>query len=216
MYQHGLLDSSDGLFCNGIKSLAFDFADRGYDTWFTNSRGNMHSKNHRYFDEKDEEMWDFSLQEMGEYDVKANVEFIIKLTGQKKINYMGHSQGTAQMFARACLYPKWCEEHINLFMAIAPVARVGNADGKFLKPMLNNSALMQMIEYFGPEIMSSPNVDTNLAKVFLKMTNADDVGIGSFSDADASKICDLGKLNYQGHYPSGTSFRSIDHFRQLV
>jgi lysosomal acid lipase/cholesteryl ester hydrolase len=53
-------------------------------------------------------MWDYSLQEMGEYDVKANVEFICNLTGHQKVNYMGHSQGTAQMFARACLYPKWC------------------------------------------------------------------------------------------------------------
>jgi len=32
---------------------------------------------------------------MGKYDVVANVEFICKLTGQKQVNYMGHSQGTA-------------------------------------------------------------------------------------------------------------------------
>ena len=88
--------------CNGNNSLCFDFADRGYDVWLTNNRGNKYGKSHRYMDEEDDKFWDFSFQEMGEYDVKANVEFICKLTGQEKINYFGHSQGTAQMFACMC------------------------------------------------------------------------------------------------------------------
>jgi hypothetical protein len=44
--------------------------------------------------------------------------------------------------------------------------------------------------------MPLPNIDTNLAKMFLKVTNVDDVGLGKFSDADASKISECGKLNY--------------------
>lgn len=61
VYQHGLLDSSDGLLCNGKDSLAFTFADTGYDVWMTNSRGNRYGKNHRFMDENDPEFWKFSL-----------------------------------------------------------------------------------------------------------------------------------------------------------
>jgi lysosomal acid lipase/cholesteryl ester hydrolase len=61
MYQHGLLDSSDGFTSNKENSWAFGFADRGYDVWMTNSRGNRYSKSHRFMDENDLEFWDFSL-----------------------------------------------------------------------------------------------------------------------------------------------------------
>lgn len=99
---------------------------------------------------------------------------------------------------------------------MAPIARVGEADGKLLKPAAGNAMLVSMLESFGPELMPTPNLDTNFTKVIVKLTNVDDIGLGTFSDADASKISDLGKLNYQGHYPAGASFRSVDHFKQLV
>ena len=57
-------------------------------------------------DEKEPEFWDFSFQEMGMYDVPANINFILEKTGQEKVNFMGHSQGTAQMFAFLSLYPE--------------------------------------------------------------------------------------------------------------
>ena len=70
--------------------MAFQLADAGYDVWLTNNRGNKYSMNHRYTDEKDDDYWKFSLQEMGLYDVPANIDFILKLTGQEKLSYMGH------------------------------------------------------------------------------------------------------------------------------
>lgn len=73
-----------------------------------------------------------------------------------------------------------------------------------------------MLEGVGPEIMPMPNIDGTLKKLFFKITNLDDFGLGEFSDDDASKIGELAKLNYQGHYPAGASFQSIDHFKQLV
>ena len=76
--------------------------------------------------------------------------------------------------------------------------------------------LVSMLEGVGPEIMPMPNIDGTLKKLFFKITNLDDFGLGEFSDDDASKIGELAKLNYQGHYPAGASFQSIDHFKQLV
>lgn len=91
---------------------------------------------------------------------------------------MGHSQGTAQMFAALSQNTKWMRERIQLFIAVAPVARVGKANGEHIKSFSNNKLLLACVEKFGPELMPEPNVDNNLKKTFLKITNFDDIGLG--------------------------------------
>lgn len=68
LYQHGLLDSCDSVFCDGEESFAFFLVDRGYDVWFGNSRGNKYSQSHRYLSTALPEYWDFSFQELGLFD----------------------------------------------------------------------------------------------------------------------------------------------------
>ena len=69
LYQHGLLDSAAGICCDGLNSMAFFFADQGFDVWMNNNRGNRHSKFHKYLDpEHDAEFWNFSFYEFGKYD----------------------------------------------------------------------------------------------------------------------------------------------------
>ncbi|MFO0117584.1 MAG: hypothetical protein ACK521_08215 [bacterium] len=69
LYQHGLMDSCAGILCDGLKSMAFFFADAGFDVWMNNSRGTCFSRQHKYLDpDVDKEYWDYSFQEMGMYD----------------------------------------------------------------------------------------------------------------------------------------------------
>ena len=75
--------------------MAFFFADQGFDVWMNNSRGNRHSRFHRYHDpDHDAEFWDFSFQELGKYDQPAVIDYILKTTGVPNLTYIGHSQGT--------------------------------------------------------------------------------------------------------------------------
>lgn len=96
--QHGLLDSSDTWIINDEdKAPGFMLANRGYDVWLGNSRGNKHSRNHtKYNPDKNKQYWEFTFQHMADYDIPAVFTYVNKITKQK-MNYIGHSQGTVQM-----------------------------------------------------------------------------------------------------------------------
>lgn len=100
--QHGLMDSCTGWILNGENSIAFILADNGYDVWMNNTRGNRFSKHHVHLDPEDddekERFWDYSFEDMAKYDQPALFEFVLKSTGVRKVTYIGHSQGTTQMF----------------------------------------------------------------------------------------------------------------------
>ena len=67
--QHGLNDSASFALSDGPESLAFFFADAGYDVWLNNNRGNRYSRHHKHLcPETDPEFWNWSFQELGRYD----------------------------------------------------------------------------------------------------------------------------------------------------
>lgn len=57
---------------------------------------------------------------MAMYDIPAELSYVAAFTG-KKIHYVGHSQGTTQMFASLSLNTKGVREHMHEFIALAPV-----------------------------------------------------------------------------------------------
>jgi pimeloyl-ACP methyl ester carboxylesterase len=80
---------------DGLDSMAFFFADAGFDVWMNNSRGNRFSKNHTYLDpETDADYWNFSFYELGKFDQPAVIDFILQKTRVQNLTYVGHSQGT--------------------------------------------------------------------------------------------------------------------------
>ncbi|KAN0039510.1 hypothetical protein ACTA71_007299 [Dictyostelium dimigraforme] len=123
--QHGLEDigTSWVIHENDYQSLGFILADQGFDVWISNVRGTIYSNKHVKYNINDVEYWNFSFDEMSEFDLPSVVDYVINKTGNLKVNYIGHSQGTTMGFIGFIDGSKLSNK-INTFFALAPVSRV--------------------------------------------------------------------------------------------
>ncbi|XP_075160792.1 lipase 3-like [Haematobia irritans] len=108
LMMHCLLCSSDIWVLNTRdNSLPFILADAGYDVWLANTRGNIYSQKHISLDPLLPEFWDFSLDEIGHYDVPANIDYITTQINQSGLHYVGYSQGTTVFLMMLASYPQY-------------------------------------------------------------------------------------------------------------
>ena len=56
------------------------------------------------------------------------------MSGASKLTYVGHSQGTTQMFYELSKNQDWINERVNLFVALAPIANMKHSVA--LKPIV--------------------------------------------------------------------------------
>lgn len=126
LLQHGLLDSSDTWIINSeSKSPAFMLANEGYDIWLGNSRGNKHSRAHvKYNPNKDEKFWEFTFQHMADHDLPAFFKYISNHTSQKKIDYIGHNEGSMSMNIALSKRNGVVESLLGKYFAFGPVAYI--------------------------------------------------------------------------------------------
>lgn len=95
LFVHGVFSSSDCFLINGVhNSLGFQAANEGYDVWLLNSRGNRYSSNHVNLSTSSTKFWSFSFHEMAIYDLPATIDYIIEITGQQTLHYVGHSMAS--------------------------------------------------------------------------------------------------------------------------
>jgi lysosomal acid lipase/cholesteryl ester hydrolase len=93
---------------------------------------------------------------MGKYDLPAVINFVLSKTKVKDITYIGHSQGTSQMFAALTIDPDYFRKKLNLIILLAPVARVDSAESRTVQDMAKNMNAVSFIEMMGPEVLPSP------------------------------------------------------------
>ncbi|XP_034948972.1 uncharacterized protein [Chelonus insularis] len=129
LLQHGLAGSSaDWILTGPDKALGYILADKGYDVWLGNNRGNIYSRSHRHIQTSNRTFWDFSFHELGLYDLPAMIDYILDSTLYSKLLYVGHSQGNAQFCVMASLKPEY-NAKIKLATGLAPAAFTGNLRG---------------------------------------------------------------------------------------
>ena len=125
-------------------NLGFELAKRGYDVWLCNVRGNEYSIGHTHFHTYSREFWDFSKDEMIQFDLPATLDYIKEVTKSSKLAYIGHSQGTHILFGLLASQAKY-NDMIEPFIALGPTGTV-----KYFLPIIRLFAKIPIdYEIFG-------------------------------------------------------------------
>ena len=213
--QHGLIDLADSWIMND-PAPGFLFADAGFDVWLGNSRGSYHSLGHIKYNSKfDPRYWQFTWQHMADYDIPAVIPFVLKYTNKQKLTYVGHSQGTLQMFAHLAADPSFIK-NLNIFIALAPVGTVRHLDIPFFT-VLKLIPIMQALEDAGV-YQFLPNQNDNLLfyEVCYTFGSACDDLIGFFADMEVDMDNTQRFPVILAHEPGGTSTLNMEHWQQMT
>ena len=71
---------------------------------------------------KDGAYWEFSWQQMAEYDIPSSIIYVLEATGKEKLAYVGYSQGCLTILAHLSENPDFINK-ISLFVTLAPCER---------------------------------------------------------------------------------------------
>lgn len=147
--QHGVVDSADcWIMHRPDVAPAFQLVNKGYDVWLGNQRGTKYSMGHTTMNpDHDKTYWEFSWTEMGDHDAPAQIDYVRKQTGNDKVTYIGHSQGTTQMFYQLAKPNNDWKDKINLFVALAPVTRMAHASSDLINFFSQGSDEIRSVLY---------------------------------------------------------------------
>ncbi|EDO40744.1 predicted protein [Nematostella vectensis] len=218
--QHGLLmDSTNWVLNSPHDSLGYILADKGFDVWLGNIRGNEYSAAHVKWNKDSSKFWDWTWQQMAQYDLPAMIDYVTLATSQSQVFYVGHSQGTLIGFTGFSANQELAKK-IKMFFALAPVYTVAHVS-EFIKA--SAYALFPVTHIFQNHV-SEEFVPSKLTKM---MSDA-----GVCSRAKSEELCyktgetlfgfDSSNLNMSrvpvimSHWGSGTSFKNMVHFGQMV
>lgn len=137
---HGLLMNSEVWVCltEERRCLPFQLVDQGYDVWFGNNRGNKYSKKCTRCSPSSYEFWDFSIDQFAFHDIPDSIEYILSVTGQESLSYIGFSQGTAQALASLSVHPL-LNSKINAFIGLAPAMAPDGLSNGFVDTLVKAS-----------------------------------------------------------------------------
>ena len=76
--------------------------------------------------------WNFSFQEMGQYDLPAIFEFISSNQQHEKLTFIAHSQASSAGLYGMVKFNAAYKKYVQLMIAIAPVARLTNTNSELV------------------------------------------------------------------------------------
>ncbi|GMS80018.1 hypothetical protein PENTCL1PPCAC_2193 [Pristionchus entomophagus] len=205
-----------------IMYLGFVFADAGFDVWMGNARGNTYSKKHVNLTSEDEKFWEFSWDQMEQYDLGTMIDYVLEKTGEKSLYYIGHSQGTLTMFSKLSLDPSFAPK-IKKFFALAPVGSVAHIQGSLheLVDRFGDEAELYYELFGSGEFLPNDMVTQLIAEWVCGTTEkgedrCDNVLFQIMGPEMSDNFNKTRTEVYLSHNPAGTSTQNILHWLQMV
>lgn len=212
---HGLLMNSEVWVAvdNPACSVAFALADQGYDVWLGNNRGNKYSKKHVSLQSSSAKFWNFSMDEFSLYDIPNTIEYILDVTKEPSLSYIGFSQGSAQAFAALSIHAN-LNSKVNLFIALAP-AMTPPGVNPLVQSFTNKSPSMLYFLFGRKIILRSSAFWQSIMNVDL-FVRAIDFACRFLFDWRGYNISYGQKVTGYSHLYSFTSVKTVVHWFQII
>ncbi|XP_073819186.1 lipase 3 isoform X1 [Musca autumnalis] len=215
----GIYASSDAWLLNGPdNSLPYLLSRNGFDVWLGNNRGNIYSRHNVFLNASDPEFWNFSWHEMGVYDMTAIMEFIRGYTAEKRMHFIGISQGGTVFLVLNSMLPQY-NDVFKTATLLAPVAYVSNTKGALAKvfgPLLGTrNYVSKVLE--GVEMVSTNKYVKKLLSMACLENERPLVCVSRLWPAAGYDTELLNKTllpDIMANFPVGGSFKQIMHYFQ--
>lgn len=221
LLMHGILDTSDVWIIPGEEvGIGYILAANCYDVWAVNHRGNRYSRRHTTLDpDRDVAFWNFSFDEIGNFDVPATIDYILQATNTPKVFYAGHSQGTTDFFVMASLRPEY-NQKVQVSFHLAPVAWMSNSYSPIPRALSSNVDLFKgVLDAAGYiELLARHHLMHLVLEVLCHIAPEPTCGLAlAITTGYEQGTIDPKVLSVAfGHLLSGTSAKSLAHYGQLV
>lgn len=212
---HGLLMNSEIWIAvdKPAQSIAFSLADQGYDVWLGNNRGNKYSKKHISLQSSSLRFWNFSMDEFSFYDIPDSINYILNLTKEPSLSYLGFSQGSAQAFAALSIHAD-LNKKVNLFIALAP-AMTPPGVNSLVQSFTNKSPSMLYFLFGRKIILRSSAFWQSIMNVDLFVRTID-FACRFLFDWRGKNISYSQKVTGYSHLYSFTSVKTVVHWFQII
>lgn len=219
LIEHALFFSSfDWVLNRPDQSLPYILADAGFDVWLGNTRGNTLSRHLRYT-RSEKEFWDYSFQEITEYDLPDTIDFVLNKTGQSKLFYIGHSIGAGALFGLLSEKPHY-NEKILLFSAMAPAVKYRNMKSGIRHLFTPIEQIAALAGLFGRyDFMSRGGMVSFLGNYVCRSWAIKPVCrmvINGICGPPSHEINETRLEVFLSHTPAGTSYKNMIHIGQVL
>lgn len=213
---HGLLMCSEVwvALTDEQRCLPFQLVEKGYDVWLGNNRGNKYAKKSVHHSPGSHEFWDFSMDQFAFHDIPNSIEYILEVTGQPSLSYIGFSQGTAQAFATLAIHPL-LNQKVNLFVALAPAMAPSGLGNRIVDSLMKASPDFLFLLFGRRSILSSTTMWQTILyqPIYVRII---DNALSILFNWKCCNITRTQKLAAYSHLYSFTSTKSVVHWFQII